>query len=208
MQDLVWGRSRLFAAGPDGEEFTAMCCNTKQKIARALRQLMSERPLSKITVQDLMEGAQMKRQSFYYHFQDIYDVLGWICEQQLGVPLREDPELDFEAWCLRLIGLMEEDRAFYRRVFLAGNPEVVREFCQGLTRPRVSRLLFQVDDPRVLPRQRSFVVDFCAGALTSYFIELCASRKALDWAEVRCCLRGLLEVLRPAEELCLQVQAG
>lgn len=208
MQDLVWGRSRLFAAGPDGEEFTAMCCNTKQKIARALRQLMSERPLSKITVQDLMEGAQMKRQSFYYHFQDIYDVLGWICEQQLGAPLREEPELDFEAWCLRLIGLMEEDRAFYRRVFLAGNPEVVREFCQSLTRPRVSRLLFQADDPRTLPRQRGFVVDFCSGALTSYFIELCASRKPLDWAEVRCCLGGLLEVLRPAEDLCLQVQAG
>ena len=163
-----------------------MCSNTKQKIARALKQLMNERPLSKITVQDLMESAQMKRQSFYYHFQDIYDVLGWICEQQLGAPLREEPELDFEAWCLRLIGLMEEDRAFYRRVFLAGNPEVVREFCQSLTRPRVSRL-FQVDDPRTLPRQRGFVVDFCAGALTSYFIELCASRKPLDWAEVRCC---------------------
>ena len=63
-----------------------MCSNTKQKIARALKQLMSERPLSKITVQDLMESAQMKRQSFYYHFQDIYDVLGWICEQQLGQP--------------------------------------------------------------------------------------------------------------------------
>ena len=98
--------------------------------------------------------------------------------------------------------------ACYRRVFLAGNPEVVREFCQSLTRPRVSRLLFQVDDPRTLPRQRDFVVDFCAGALTSYFIELCASRKPLDWAEVRCCLGGLLEVLRPAEDLCLQVQAG
>lgn len=185
-----------------------MCSNTKQKIARALKQLMSERPLSKITVQDLMESAQMKRQSFYYHFQDIYDVLGWICEQQLGVPLREEPELDFEAWCLRLIGLLEEDRSFYRRVFLAGNPEVVREFCQGLIRPRMSRLLFQTDDPRTLPRQRSFVVDFCAGALTNYFIELCASRKPLDWAEVRCCLGGLLEVLHPAEELCIQVQAG
>ena len=48
-----------------------MCCNTKLKIARALRELMCQRPLSKITVQDLMESAQMKRQSFYYHFQDI-----------------------------------------------------------------------------------------------------------------------------------------
>ena len=185
-----------------------MCCNTKQKIARALRQLMSERPLSKITVQDLMERAEMKRQSFYYHFQDIYDVLGWICEQQLGAPLREDPEMDFEAWCLRLIGLMEEDRAFYRRVFLAGNPELVRDFCENLVRPRIARLLFLAEDPWQLPRQQGFVVDFFTKAITSYFIELCSSRKELEWTEVRCCLHGLLEVLRPAEELCLQVQAG
>ena len=116
-----------------------MCSNTKQKIALSLKQLMSERPLSKITVQDLMESAQMKRQSFYYHFQDIYDVLAWICERQLGAPLRDDPEPDFETWCIRLITLMDEDRAFYRRVLLAGSPEIVRDFCEGLTRPRVSR---------------------------------------------------------------------
>ena len=48
-----------------------MCCDTKQKIAQALRQLMLERPLKKITVQDLMDRTQMKRQTFYYHFQDI-----------------------------------------------------------------------------------------------------------------------------------------
>lgn len=185
-----------------------MCGNTKQKIARALRQLMCERPLSKITVQDLMERAQMKRQSFYYHFQDIYDVLGWICEQQLGAPLREDPELDFEEWCLKLMGLMEEDRAFYRRVFLAGNPKVVRDFCEGLMLPRVTRLLFRVGDPRQLPREQSFVADFCTKALTNYFIELCTSRKELDWGEVRACLHSLLGVLRPPEELCLRVQAG
>ena len=185
-----------------------MCCNTKQKIARALRQLMGERPLSKITVQDVMERAQMKRQSFYYHFQDIYDVLGWICEQQLGAPLREDPELDFEEWCLRLIGLMEEDRAFYRRVFLAGNPEIVRGFCEGLVRPRMARLLFLTDDPRRLSRDQAFVTGFCTRAITDYFLELCASRKELNWGEVRRCLHSLLGVLRPAEELCLQVQAG
>lgn len=185
-----------------------MCSNTKQKIALSLKQLMSERPLSKITVQDLMESAQMKRQSFYYHFQDIYDVLGWICERQLGIPLRDDPEPDFETWCIRLITLMDEDRAFYRRVLLAGSPEIVREFCEGLTRPRMSRLLFQTDDPRTLSKPRAFAVDFCTKALTSYFVELCSSRKPLDWAEVRCCLGGLLEVLRPAEELCVQVQAG
>lgn len=185
-----------------------MCCNTKQKIARALRELMCERPLSKITVQDLMERAEMKRQSFYYHFQDIYDVLRWICEQQLGQPLQEDPELDFEAWCLRLIGLLEADRVFYRRVFLAGNPEVVRDFCEGLVRPRMARMLFQAEDPRRLPREQGFVTDFCTRAMTNYFVELCASRKELDWGEIRLCLHSLLGVLRPSEELCISVRAG
>lgn len=188
-----------------------MCSNTKQKIARALRQLMCERPLSKITVQDLMERTQMKRQSFYYHFQDIYDVLGWMCEGQLGQPLREDPELDFEEWCLRLIALMEEDRAFYRRVLLAGNPEIVRDFCEGLVRPRMARLLFLADDVRQLPREQQFVVEFCTRAMTGYFTELCATRKELDWGEVRRCLHSLMEVIRPAEgaeELCLRIQAG
>lgn len=197
-----------FAAAQMRRNIIIMCRNTKQKIAQALRQLMCERPLSKITVQDLMERAQMKRQSFYYHFQDIYDVLGWICEGQLGAPLREEPELDFEEWCLRLIDLMEKDRAFYRRVFLAGNPEVVRDFCEGLVRPRMGRLLFQEDDLCRLSREQTFVTNFCTRALTGYFVDLCVSRKELDWGEVRGCLHSLLGVLRPSEELYLRVQAG
>ena len=63
-----------------------MCCDTKQKIAQALRQLMLERPLKKITVQDLMERTQMKRQTFYYHFQDIYDVLAYYGMFLLNIP--------------------------------------------------------------------------------------------------------------------------
>lgn len=185
-----------------------MCNNTKLKIARALRELMSQRPLAKITVQDLMEGAQMKRQSFYYHFQDIYDVLFWICDRQLGDPLREDPDLDFEAWCLRVLALVEQDRAFYRRVFAASNSELVRSFCQDLIRPRMGRLLFLTDDPWALPRQQAFAVDFCTRALADYFIELSASRRPLDRADAAGCLRGLLDVLRPAEEACLRAQVG
>ena len=74
-----------------------MCCDTKQKIAQALCQLMLERPLKKITVQDLMERTQMKRQTFYYHFQDIYDVLVWICRRQLVEPLEAGVRVFLEA---------------------------------------------------------------------------------------------------------------
>ncbi len=52
--------------------------NTKRKIADGLQEMLHVKPLRKITVQDIMDCKDMKRQSFYYHFQDIYGVIEWI----------------------------------------------------------------------------------------------------------------------------------
>ena len=65
-----------------------MCTDTKGRIAEAVEQMLQTRPVCKITVQRVMEQAQMKRQSFYYHYQDIYSVLEWIVETQLCAPLQ------------------------------------------------------------------------------------------------------------------------
>ena len=58
-----------------------MCCNTKEKIALAVKELMRQKSIRKITVQDIMEETGMKRQSFYYHFQDLMDVVEWSANQ-------------------------------------------------------------------------------------------------------------------------------
>ena len=59
-----------------------MCSDTKEKIAEAVEQMMLTKPVSKITVQSVMEQAQMKRQTFYYHYQDIYALLEvWLKER-------------------------------------------------------------------------------------------------------------------------------
>lgn len=55
-----------------------MAVFTKQVLADALKRMLSTRPLDKITVKDLVAECQVNRQTFYYHFQDIYDLLGWI----------------------------------------------------------------------------------------------------------------------------------
>ena len=106
-----------------------MCCDTKQKIAQALRQLMLERPLKKITVQDLMERTQMKRQTFYYHFQDIYDVLVWICRRQLVEPLERPDYASFEEWLTTALELLDCDRQFYRRAMAAADPSPLNALC-------------------------------------------------------------------------------
>lgn len=56
--------------------------NTKKALAAALKELMTKKPLSKITVSDIISVCGVNRKTFYYHFQDIYDLLKWILEQE------------------------------------------------------------------------------------------------------------------------------
>lgn len=55
-----------------------MSQTTKKALAASLKKLLSVKPLDKITVVDIAEDCQVNRQTFYYHFQDIYDLVEWI----------------------------------------------------------------------------------------------------------------------------------
>ena len=55
---------------------------TKKALAQGLKQMMNETPLGKITVQQVADTCGVNRQTFYYHFQDIYELLGWIYETE------------------------------------------------------------------------------------------------------------------------------
>jgi len=51
---------------------------TKLALAQSLKQLMAERTLDKITVKEIVTLCGVNRQTFYYHFRDIYDLLDWM----------------------------------------------------------------------------------------------------------------------------------
>ena len=53
----------------------------KALIAQTLDQLLRSRPLDKITVTELVEVCGISRQTFYYHFRDIMDVVEWQLRQ-------------------------------------------------------------------------------------------------------------------------------
>lgn len=55
-----------------------MAINVKRLLANALIELAEEKPLSKITVTDIVSRAGAGRQTFYNHFQDKNDLIYWI----------------------------------------------------------------------------------------------------------------------------------
>lgn len=58
-----------------------MSLRTKQALATALKNAMKKKYLSKITVSELIKECDINRNTFYYHFRDIYDLLKWTLEQ-------------------------------------------------------------------------------------------------------------------------------
>lgn len=59
--------------------------DTKSKMAAALKELINKKPFPKITVGDIVEACNINRNTFYYHFENMYDLLYWAYKQEIEV---------------------------------------------------------------------------------------------------------------------------
>ena len=50
---------------------------TKRLLAQSLQEIMVTTPLEKISVNDIVDHAGVGRNTFYYHFEDKYDLVNW-----------------------------------------------------------------------------------------------------------------------------------
>jgi probable dihydroxyacetone kinase regulator len=87
---------------------------TKKALVDALKALMKEKKLSKITVSDITDYCDISRNTFYYHFSDKYDLLNWIfySETLPEVNAFSEPERWFDGF-VRLCRYMRANREFY-----------------------------------------------------------------------------------------------
>ena len=60
-----------------------MAVDMKQMIAETLVKLLETKSVDKITVKELVDACGISRQGFYYHFQDIMEVIEWITSQAI-----------------------------------------------------------------------------------------------------------------------------
>ena len=73
-----------------------MASSTKEALGAALKQMLVVKPIEKITVKDLVEICGVNRQTFYYHFDDVYDLLEWVFEEDANRVLPQ--EVVYERW--------------------------------------------------------------------------------------------------------------
>lgn len=83
---------------------------TKKALAASLKRNMVLKSLSKVTVTDIIKDCNVNRKTFYYHFEDIYDLLKWILEQEaVEIVKKFDLMIDFKEAISFVINYVEEN---------------------------------------------------------------------------------------------------
>ena len=58
-----------------------MAVDTKELSAEAVKRLLMQKKVKKLTVKDFVDECSITRQTFYYHFEEIPDLLKWVLER-------------------------------------------------------------------------------------------------------------------------------
>ena len=104
---------------------------TKWALANSMKVLMQKRPMKKISISDIVEGCNMNRQSFYYHFKDKYDLVNWIYYTEFIVTIK-DLQATWE-FLESICDYFYENKIFYKNAFdvkaITKCPETAGNFC-------------------------------------------------------------------------------
>ncbi|MBP2966662.1 dihydroxyacetone kinase transcriptional activator DhaS, partial [Acinetobacter baumannii] len=95
---------------------------TKKVIAYSLKALMKTKDFEKIAIKEIMEHADYRRQTFYDHFSDKYELLDWIYEQEITEIIEHF--ISYEHWTKiipRMLHYFEKNKQFYQNALSIKN---------------------------------------------------------------------------------------
>ena len=151
-----------------------MSKETKQLIAETFVELSRQKSIDKVTVKDVVEACHVSRQTFYYHFQDLTDVMEWMLSQTMEQMLTESLQAETAEKALYIFvstvaehtkgvlpKLLESQRRAQLETMLL---QAVRTYLQEMMKQRMPDLQVSFADLRV-------AIDFCSYGITGLLLE-------------------------------------
>ena len=112
-----------------------MAERTKLWIAPAMKRLMVKKPLDKIRVTEICREAEIERPTFYYHFQDKYDLVAWIFFQDA-----DSTDILSVASAAAGMNKMRQEMLFYRRAYEDSSQNALWQYMLEYFAERYTRL--------------------------------------------------------------------
>ena len=148
---------------------------TKRALAASFKNLLGSRTLDKITVKDIVEDARVNRQTFYYHFCDIYDLIRWILDGEAQVALAAaDTIVSWKAYLTGVLKSLMEERALVMNALNSLSREYLEQYLYDAMYRLVYSTLNQIcKGLSVSDEDKRFIADFYKHAFVGVL---------LDWA--------------------------
>ena len=111
-----------------------MSQTTKRALEASLKHLLLQKPLNKITINDIAEDCGISRMTFYYHFKDIYDLVEWSCEEDARRAL--NGKKTYETWqegFYQIFQAVRENKPFIMNVYHSVSREQVENYLYKVT---------------------------------------------------------------------------
>lgn len=148
--------------------------STKQALALSFKQRLKEKPLEKITIKDICDGCHVNRQTFYYHFIDIYDLIAWIYTNAEAVILKDNYEtLSWEKGLSRLFEYALQEKEFVSATYHS----VSREHLERFLYHETYRYLYEI-----ISKQKTAYQEEDIRSLTNFY-KYAFVGYVLDWVQ-------------------------
>lgn len=146
---------------------------TKQALASSLKHLLLQKPLNKITINDIAEDCGISRMTFYYHFRDIFDLVEWVCVEDAARAL--DGKRTYDTWqagFLNIFHAVKENSPFVLNVYRSVSRERVEQYLN----PLVHSLILSVVEEKssgmaISESDKKFIAKFYEYAFIGIMLE-------------------------------------
>ncbi|MTB63628.1 dihydroxyacetone kinase transcriptional activator DhaS [Streptococcus sp. zg-86] len=144
---------------------------TKKRIAKAFKQQLAQKSFDKLSVVDIMQEANMRRQTFYNYFLDKYELLDWIFETELQEQVTDNLNYISGLTLLdELLYYIEQNQSFYVQLFEIKGQNAFVAYLDGYCQILLEKILREVQSQERVNLEDNYVqflVSYHAGALLS-----------------------------------------
>lgn len=145
----------------------------KEKIAEKLMELLEEKALEQVTVKELTAKLGVSRQTFYYYFHDIYEIVEWIFERESEVVLSEFGTIDsWQYGYVLMMKWLQNHRTFVLHCYRSVQKEYVQNFMNRILYQYIEHVVrTQAEDMNVTEEQVKFITRFFTLAINAISLE-------------------------------------
>lgn len=135
---------------------------TKKALAASLKNMLAQKPLEKIKVIDITQDCEVNRQTFYYHFKDIYDLLEWIYTNEAAKVLGDNKTYDtWQEGFARIFNYILDNKDFVLNTYKSVSREYLERYLYNETYLLLIKVVEEKSNGMVLrENDKSFIADF------------------------------------------------